>query len=1435
MHHSIRTLLAIVGLVCFQAQPSLAIDTSVGRSDVTTHTGSFNYSIPIKVPPGVGGLQPSLSLDYSSSRGNGLYGLGWNLNIGCIERGTKDGVPNYDGRDTFLLNLSGASHTLVEVSPGEYRVRSEGAFLKILKVGNYWEVKDKAGTSYYFGLNDSGQQSAWPGGEPNAFRWRLSKVADVNGNEMNFYYVDGGNGHRIDRIAYAPNNEVRFTYDFTRVDKPINMRSGFKENAKALLRVVESYANTQVIFHLDVAYGQSPSDIRSLLTTATVVPQGSQSGPLVMTFQYDSGATGFDSSPIIWNDDPGHANWESWVTNDANHDGWSHGTYRAILDIDGNGLPDRVTNNDQATSLKVYLNNGSGFEPTPIIWNDDPGHANWESWVTNDSNHDGWSHGTYRAILDINGDGLPDRITNNDQATSLKVYLNQFRPPLMTAIIASNGARSSVEYQSSRKFDNTTLGGKLGLPFNVWVVSKVTTSGPSVEMRSVSYDYQGGLFQKDVKEFRGFRIVAQADDQTGIVTETEYHQDIVFQGRPKFTETRLADGTAISRTDNTWLAKEYDGGLRHFPYVKQSDSKTYELDGSLVTHQTSDATYDDFGNPIQATVDFQDGHTKTTINIFSNDTANWIPGKLTHAEVTAATPGQPVQTRASAFTYDALGRLTSEIIEPDNPALSLTTSYTYDGYGNRLTTTVTGSGIASRTTTVAYDANGQFPVSTTNALGHAESYVYDPRWGVMTSLSGPNLLTTSWEYDGFGRQVKETRADGTYTETAYNFVTAPFFVKAESFGSNGVLASPPVTTYYDVLGRETQKETVGFSGQPVYVNTTYDGLGRVASKSRPYAEGTPSYEMAYTSYAYDNIGRAVSMTAPDGSVSQTAYDGLTTTSTNPLGQTRSEIKNSQGQLVQVIDAMGGSMSYEYDTFGNLTQTVDALNNITTMAYDIRGRKTAMSDPDMGNWTYTYDPVGNLISQTDAKAQTTVMVYDMLNRMVSRFEAEGVSTWVYDSSPGKGVGKLAMSTAPNGSSKNYTYDDFGRSTWTNTRVSGVDYLTYTSYDPASRVSKIQYPTGVTVIHGYTISGHFKEVRNFDTGVVYWRADVVDAEGRVLDETLGNGLTTHRQFNPLTGALGVIATGTGLGASEAQNFQYVHDSLGNQLSRTDHNMGFTESFAYDQINRLTGVSGPSAKSYVYDAIGNITYKSDVGAYAYGAGNAGPHAVTSAGGNTYAYDANGNMTSGGGRTMSWTSFNKPSQVQTATATTVYGYDANHNRLTKYTGATTTTYIGKLYERVNEGGVIKHKHYVYAGGRLISTVEQVGAVELTKYMHADHLGSITAITDESGNVLERLSFDAFGKPRHPDGTGATGLASTQTSRGYTGHEMDAESGLINMNARLYDPVLGRFLSADTIVPNPGDMQGFNRYSYVINNPLKYVDPDGHGWWISVKKWFKK
>src|SRR5262245_8452202 len=355
-------------------------------------------------------------------------------------------------------------------------------------------------------------------------------------------------------------------------------------------------------------------------------------------------------------------------------------------------------------------------------------------------------------------------------------------------------------------------------------------------------------------------------------------------------------------------------------------------------------------------------------------------------------------TRTSSFAYDAAsGLLTQEVIEPGTPALRLQTDYVYDAFGNKTQATVSGADIVTRSASTTYDAQGRFVASATNALNQSESRVFDARFGQPTSQTGPNGLTTTWSYDSFGRKTLEVRPDGTQTKWEYLFCSGMnggtescptggnYLMRATPLAADGVTQNGPIgTVYFDALDREIAKDIQGFDGSLTRITTEYDSFGRVQRKSRPYfvTGGTPQW----TTFTYDTLGRVTVEARPDSSTVQTAYHGLSITETNPLSQTRTTTKNSQGQVVSVTDAQNQTTTYEYDPFGNMIRTTDPVGNVVTATYDARGRKIGTNDPNMGVWTYAYNTLDQLVSQIDAKIQSTTIAYDKLGRVVQRTES-----------------------------------------------------------------------------------------------------------------------------------------------------------------------------------------------------------------------------------------------------------------------------------------------------------------------------------------------------------------------------------------------------------------------------------------------------------------
>ncbi len=454
--------------------------------------------------------------------------------------------------------------------------------------------------------------------------------------------------------------------------------------------------------------------------------------------------------------------------------------------------------------------------------------------------------------------------------------------------------------------------------------------------------------------------------------------------------------------------------------------------------------------------------------------------------------------------------------------------------------------------------------------------------------------------------------------------------------------------------------------------------------------------------------------------------------------------------------------------------------------------------------------------------------------------EGLTTWAYDTAS-HGIGKLHTVTAAEGKDESYSYDALGRPLSTTVTIDATAYTSSQSYDLDGRLdtltypASVHYPLGLTIRHVYNAWGYLSEIRNDASNALFWQADSQNAAGQLTQATAGNGITTGRSYDPQTGRISAIGSSTPTGTLDIQDLSYTFDTLGNLTQRRDNTQVLTEDFVYDVLNRMLSSTlddgaTQTTKSTTYNAIGNILSKTGIGTYSYGV-TAGPHAVTSAGGKSYSYDANGNQlqgwhfTTSQSRAQSWTSYNKPAQITQGTSILQFSYGADRRRFKQViTGGSTRLYINNRYEKDDNAGFITHIHYIQAAGATVALYKSKSDnSEETRYLHRDHLGSITAITDENAQLVEQLAYDPHGKRRNIDWSDALAqIYAQETERSFTGHRYLDDVGLIHMGGRTYDPDLGRFLSADPFIQEPANPQSLNRYTYVLNNPLSYTDPSG-------------
>ncbi len=346
---------------------------------------------------------------------------------------------------------------------------------------------------------------------------------------------------------------------------------------------------------------------------------------------------------------------------------------------------------------------------------------------------------------------------------------------------------------------------------------------------------------------------------------------------------------------------------------------------------------------------------------------------------------------------------------------------------------------------------------------------------------------------------------------------------------------------------------------------------------------------------------------------------------------------------------------------------------------------------------------------------------------------------------------------------------------------------------------------------------------------------NAAGQMTKVEYGNGAITTYTYDPLSLQLTRLKT-TDKNNVIIQDLTYQYDSVGNILFITDAVHFDTQSFQYDALNRLTQATGNNygTKAYSYDEIGNITSKEGV-SYTYAQNGAGPHAVTAlSDGTTMTYDTNGNMITknkaGIITNYEYDVENRLTRVKNGSSTIEeYEYDGDGGRTKKTTydpsnPTVVTKFVGSLYEEANN----RVTEHIFLGGKRIAEVNN-GAVV---FIHENHLGSANIITDSAGLIKELIEYKPYGEfARHEKYGSGEDVAWFY----FTGQRLDDKTGLYYYGARYYDPSLGRFLTPDTIVQSPGNPQTFNRYSYANNNPVNNIDPDGHSFWKSIKKFFQK
>lgn len=526
------------------------------------------------------------------------------------------------------------------------------------------------------------------------------------------------------------------------------------------------------------------------------------------------------------------------------------------------------------------------------------------------------------------------------------------------------------------------------------------------------------------------------------------------------------------------------------------------------------------------------------------------------------------------------------------------------------------------------------------------------------------------------------------------------------------------------------------------------------------------------------------------------------------------------------------MNYTYDSWGNQTSVTKGSTTLIANAYDEYGRQTSLSDKNAGVSIYLYNAYGQLTQQKDALNNISNLVYDDFGRAISRTGSEGTTTYQYYSDPATGFtnDKPIKITGFSGEETIYTYDNLSRPSTQKITIDGSQYLKQFEYDAYGNLTKTTYPSDVIINDTYDRNSTPTQTSLTDAGTTttLFTATAVNSAGIYTGFSYGNGKTSQVDYNM---ALGVPTRYYTSGVQDL-NFDF-NAQTGNLNYRKDVIKNLTETFSYDNLNRLTGSSVNNVLQFSirYDgangnSMGNIASKTDAGNYVYKTDKINAVAYIT---NPAGAQAGPAIISTALQQITYTPFQKTASIDQNGYRLDYTYGADMERIKSVLKQNGTAiefkyYFGAMEVQTKAGGT-RYIHYINAGNGLCAIAVKENGVTKVYYAYNDYLGSILTLTDNSGAIVAKQNFDAWGRYRNPDDWTYNNVPVQPVwlYRGFTGHEHLKEFALINMNGRMYDPIQGRMLSPDNYVPLPWNTQEYNRYSYANNNPLVYVDPDGN------------
>ena len=1103
-----------------------------------------------------------------------------------------------------------------------------------------------------------------------------------------------------------------------------------------------------------------------------------------------------------------------------------------VVDYDNDGRSDVII------SKGVFKTGLNQFDYAITKWLTSTGTALVEKYsATSCSSYD-LDPGKY-ITGDFDGDGHMDLVNYGydcvggsyyNTVTAWRIYKNDdltTQTGRITSITGDFGATTNVTYSTLPDSEVYTCeiyhsypAPTYTIPLNV--VKRTNQGNGAADSLTTQYSYELLKIHISGRGMIGFCETKTNCLTTGVITDNniyQFHSELYI---PKKRNTRTIIGNDVAERITTMTISN-QGNKKYFAYPSQIEDT--DFDGNTITTTRSFNTT--YGYPTSETITYG---TNMYRSISYSDYI--LAGGSYHPQTVVSSQRHPDHrtpfSKTTKYVYD--NNTGSVISEVDNYGSSkpLTTNYTYDDFGNLTSKVSTGNGITTPVTIYyTYERSHRFPVRKyTSPASTVQKYTYD-LWGdVLTeqdSINSSITNTITHTYDAWGNLIRTQAPDGTETTYSRGWNNSPslrWFILEQG------TATPWVKTWYDNRCREVKTESVGPMNVEVSSTTTYNSKGLVSGRTDSKGNLTLSY-----SYTYDTRGRLTSETAPGNHTFSYQYGNRTVTVTENGNRTTTKTYDAWGNLKTLTDPVS-SITNLYASCGDIRRTT-VEGSTWIFQYDDRGNRTSMTDPDAGTTTYVYDALGRETQHVDGRGVVFVTNYDYLGRVTSRTATQGNTSTISYTYGTSGTGQMRVTGESNGTwTKSYVYDTYGRVT-SETMSNGTDITRSRSYQYGSNglLSKRILPGNMEYDYTYDTYGNLTCVSGASGAVVWTLAEYTGR--RTVSHTALDGSTYPFVKTTRLDQYGYLdSLKTHQGNCYYQEDKYVFSpQTGNLMSMQKMNMYYPAYFTYDNADRLNLVqyNNQNIFSTSYAPNGNITFKNDMGSYTYD-NTSKPHAVTSV-------QNTDNLINYNDQYITYNPWGKVEGVWQTDNTDFYSYSIEYGpdlqRVTSGLGKTYHTEYEKFYwddyEEKTTDGITTRYYYVYGGDGLaglymetdVPNINEVDTHSLAAM--TDHLGSITAMADNSDWCYE-AGYDMWGKRSAQyvfcDDFGF--------DRGFTGHEHIDALGLIDMNGRMYDPLQGRFLSPDNYIQSPGNPQNYNRYSYCLNNPLKYTDPDGESWLIA-------